>query len=138
MEITRENALSILQSRSVITEAGKYTVKCTNTTPYTRGGGQQTTIVNFAAMTNYHADLAKKAFKAGDYDEAINSTSITASQLQGQYVPSKGETVDIEVGEHVNKNGDTILVVTSIVARKAVQAKKFSMVLDEVEEPEIV
>lgn len=137
MEVTKETALNILNSRSLISEAGKYTAKCTSVNPYTRDSGQQTYIVNFNCMTNYHANIAKKAFKAGDYDEAINNTSLTASQLEGMYVPVKGETVDIEVGEFVNKDGQTMLVVNSIIARKAVQAKKFSMSFDDEDEDEI-
>lgn len=138
MEITKEVALNILNSRSLITEAGKYTVKCTSVNAYTREDGFQSTIVNFNAMTNYHATLAKKAFKEADYEAAINNTSITASQLNGMFVPQKGETVDVEVGTITNKDGIDILVVTSIIPRKAVAAKKFSLVEEEVDEPAIV
>lgn len=127
MALSQEQALQILQSRSLITEAGKYTVKTTSTTPIIRDNGQTVTIVNFSAMTTYHAQKAIEAYNEGKYDDCTNGTSLSASQLEGQFVPSKGETVDIEVGEHVNKDGVTILVVTSIVQRKAVQAKKFSL-----------
>lgn len=131
MEISKETAFNILQSRSLVAEPGKFTAKVTSANPFPRADGTQTTIVNFNLMSPYQADLAIKAFKAGDFAGAINNTSLTASQLSGQYVPSKGETVDVEVRNHVNKNGITMLVIDSIIERKAVQARKFTMVLEE-------
>ena len=137
----RTQAIQILKSRVLIPSAGKYTVKATSVNPFMREDGTMVTIVNFNALTPYQADLAKKAFIAGDYEAAVGKgTSLSTSQLNGQYVPSKGEIVDIEVSEIYSENvGANILVVTSIVPRKAVQAKAFSFeeLLEEVEEPEI-
>ena len=137
----RTQAIQILKSRLLIPAAGKYTVKATSVNPFMREDGTMVTIVNFNALTPYQADLAKKAFIAGDYEAAVGKgTSLSTSQLNGQYVPSKGEIVDIEVSEIYSENvGANILVVTSIVPRKAVQAKAFSFeeLLEEVEEPEI-
>lgn len=139
MEITKEVALNILQSRSVVSEAGKYTAKVTSVNPYTNPEtGTRSTIVNFNLMTDYQASLAQKAFASGDYVGAINSTSMTASQLSGQYVPTKGETVDVEIADFVNKDGVDILVIESIIPRTATKAKKFSLVEVAVDEPEIV
>lgn len=138
MEITKEVAINILQSRALVTDAGKYTAKVTSVNPFIREDGTQTNIVNFNLMTAYQADSARKAFKEGDFAGALNGTSMTASQLQGQYVPSKGETVDVEIGWHTNKEGIDILVVNSVIARKAVAAKKFSLELEEELEPAIV
>lgn len=131
----KQTAIQILKSRVLIPSAGKYTVKCTTTNPFMREDGTMVNIVNFNALTPYQADLAKKAFQAGDYEGATGKgTSLSTSQLNGQYVPSKGEIVDIEVGEIYSENAEAnILVVTSIVPRKAVVAKAFSF--DELEEP---
>jgi len=139
MEITKEVALNILQSRSLVSEAGKFTAKVTSVSAYVRPDGTPTHIVNFNLMTPYQAGLATKAFKEGDFAGAINNTSMTASQLDGMFVPSKGETVDVEVSTHINKEGISMLVISSVIARKAVEAKKFSLSLVEeaVEEPEI-
>lgn len=139
MEITKDVALNILNSRTLVNEADKFRVKVTSVNPFTREDGTQTTIVNFAAMTPFHVQKATKAYKEGRYDEAVNGTSLTASQLNGMYVPSKGETVDIMVEDFVNKDGINILVVSSILPIKAKTAKKFSLSLVEeaVEEPEI-
>lgn len=137
----KQQAIQILKSRVLIPSTGKYTVKATSVNPFMREDGTMVTIINFNALTPYQADLAKKAFVAGDYDAAIGKgTSLSTSQLNGQYVPSKGEIVDIEVGEIYSENAESnILVVTSIVPRKAVVAKAFSFeeLLEEVAEPEI-
>lgn len=131
----KKTALQILQSRVLVAEPGKYTVKCTSTNLFTDESGTRT-IVNFNVMTPYQAELATKAFKEGNYEGATGKgTSLSTSQLQGQFVPQKGEVVDIEVSNHVNKEGITILVVSSIVPRKAIQAKAFSLAEEEVEEP---
>lgn len=137
----KQQAIQILKSRVLIPSAGKYTVKATSVNPLMREDGTMVTIVNFNALTPYQADLARKAFASGDYDGAIGKgTSMSTSQLNGQFVPSKGEIVDIEVGEVYSEKAEAnILVVTSIVPRKAVVAKAFSFeeLTEEVAEPEI-
>lgn len=135
-KIDKKTALQILNSRVQITEAGKWTAKVSNTHVFTPEEGQSRTIVNFAAMTSYHVQEALKALKADEFDKATNF-SMSASQLQGQYVPQKGETVDIEVVEHENKAGETILVVSSIIPRVAKAAKKVSFELELAAEPEL-
>ena len=133
-------AKQILQSRVLISSAGKYTVKVTSVNPYTDPEtGNSRTIINFNAMTPYNAGQATKAFKEGDYEASVGKgTSMSASQLQGQYIPSKGEIVDIEVVDYTTKDGDNTFVVDTIVPRKAIAAKAFSLSLEEeeVENPE--
>lgn len=121
-------ASQILKSRVLIPSAGKYTVKATSVNPFIREDGTATTIVNFNATTAYQLGVAKEAFLAGDYEAAVGKgTSMSTSQLSGQYVPSKGEIVDIEVSDHVNNEGIEILVVSSIVPRKAVKAANLNV-----------
>lgn len=130
----KKSAHQILTSRTVIHDSGKYTVKVTSVNPF-----EDKHIVNFNLMTGYQANLAKEAFMAGNYEQSTGKgTSLSASQLPGMYVPSKGEIVDVEVGWITNKEDVDILVVTSIVARKAVKAQAFSLELEAVEEPEVV
>lgn len=127
------SAKQILQSRAVISTVGKFTVRVTNVTHgHIRENGQVVNIVNFAAMTAFQAQAALAAYKAGNYEEATQK-SLSTSQLSGQYTPTKGEIVDIEVAEHFSDNvGENILVVSAIIKRQAEQAHKFS--LDDVEE----
>ncbi len=131
----RLTAKQILESRVLIHSAGKYTCKVTSVNPYTDPEtGNSRTIVNFNAMTPYNASQATKAFKEGDYEASVGKgTSMSASQLNGQYIPSKGEIVDIEVVDYVTKDGENTIVVNTIVPRKAVAAKAFSLSLEEEE-----
>lgn len=138
--MNKQQATQILNSRVLVKEPAKYTVKVTSVNPHMREDGTMVTIVNFGAITPYQAELATKAFNEGKYEEAVGKgTSLSTSQLSGQFVPSKGETVDIEVEEiYSDKAEANILVVSSIVARKAIKATRFSIGIEEsVEEPEI-
>lgn len=128
-------AKQILQSRVVIAVAGKYTVKCTSANPFIREDGTAVTIVNFNAMTPFQASKAKEAYRSGDFDAAVGKgTSLSTSQLSGQYVPSKGEIIDIEVSDYHSEKVDAdILVVSSIVPRKATKAAAFN--LDDLDAP---
>lgn len=132
----KQQAKQILSNRVLIPSEGKYTVKVTGTSPFMRGE-QATTIVNFAAMTPWQVNKAKEKFNSGNFQEATN-TNLTASQLPGQYVPAKGETVDIEVSEIENNDGVKILVVSGIVPRVAQKASAITAFDDDEEEVAIV
>lgn len=133
-------AKQILVSRKLVAGEGKTTLKVTNVNPFMRqlkdgSGSQLVHIVNFAAMTAYQLDKAQQLFKAGDYQGATN-TNLSASQLSGQYVPSKGEIVDVEVTTILNNDGIEILTVSNITPRKAVESAKISSSLFDDEETE--
>lgn len=121
----KKSALQILNSRRLVNKVGKITLKCTSTQPFERPDGTMTTIVNFNGMTEYQYKKAKELFAAGEYQEATN-LNMSASQLSGRFVPSKGETVDVEITEIKNKDGINILVVDSIVPRQAEVAPRIN------------
>lgn len=125
----KKQAKQILTSRKLVATTGKFTVKCTNTNPFRRenkdGSFTDVTIVNFAAMTPYQLEQAQELFKEGKFQEATN-TNLSASQLPGQYIPAKGEIVDVEMDTIENKEGVSILVVGTIVPRKAEEARRIS------------
>lgn len=126
----KQSAKQILQSRSVISKVGKYTVKVTSVTNghVRESDGRVIDIVNFNCMTGYQASQALASFKAGEYEEATARTAMSTSVLDRQYCPLKGEIVDIEVGEIYSEKAESnILVVTSIVPRQAEAPKKFSL-----------
>lgn len=127
--MNKQDAKSILESRSVINSAGKYTVKVTHVTKgYVTPNGRVVDIVNFSAMTGFQASKALQSFKAGEYAESTDRTGLSTSVLDRQYCPSKGEIVDIEVSDHFSENvGENILVVSSIIKRQAEKASKFSL-----------
>lgn len=126
----KQQAKQILTSRKLVAGEGKTTLKVTNVNPFMRqlkdgSGSQLVHIVNFAAMTGYQFDKALALFKEGKYQEATN-TNLSASQLSGQYVPSKGEIVDVEVTTVKNNDGIDILTISNITPRKAVESAKIS------------
>lgn len=144
----KESAIQILNSRKLISTVGKFTIKVASVSNpiYNEDKQVTTNIVNFAAMTPFQVEKANELFKEanslakqGDlvgaeelYQKATNST-ITMSVLEGRYLPTKGEIVDVEIGHHINKEGEKILIVEAIVPRKAAVAStiKFNFEEDE-------
>lgn len=133
MSLDKKSAVQILNSRKLVTSVGKVTLKATSIQPFQRADGTLVMIVNFNGMTAYQLGKAKELFSQGDYDGACN-LNISASQLQGRFVPSKGETVDVEITEIDNKDGVKILVVDSIIPRVAVTAPSVKFSFDDEEE----
>lgn len=120
----RDNAINILKSRKVISGPGKYSVKITSATPYHRSietGPDQVAIVNFNTMTPYHKETAATLFAQGDYQEAVNQ-NLTTSIREGDYMPTKGEIVDIVVEEITTNNGVKGLFVTGPCVPKKAEA----------------
>jgi hypothetical protein len=133
MSLTKKEAVQILNSRKLIVKPGKVTLRATSVNPFQREDGTLVMIVNFNAMTNYQLGKARELFAAGDFDGACN-LNMSASQLQGRFVPSKGETVDVEITEiYSDKAEANILVVDSIIPRQAEAAPSVKFSFDEVE-----
>lgn len=108
------NAINILKSRKLITGPGKFTAKVTSVTSYHRSnenGPDQVAIVNFNIMTPYHKEMVETLFAQGDYQAAVNQ-NLSASIRQGDYLPVKGESVDIIVEEITTNKGTEGLFVT--------------------------
>lgn len=119
--LTHADAVTILKSKGVATTAKKYTVKVTNVNPYVNG--QTIAIANFNLMNAFQMEEAKGLLREGKIDEATNQ-GLSLSIRGNDYMPSKGEIVDIEVSEVTLKSGETALLATSLVARKAVSATR--------------
>ena len=121
MRLTKESALAIIQSRTLITGPGKYSVKVTSVTPYVKG--DTVAIINVSAMNSFQANAAAEQFKAGDYDGAANN-NLSSSARANDYIPSKGEFVNIQVEEVDTKSGDKALLIVSMTEQKAASAGK--------------
>jgi hypothetical protein len=117
-QVTQELALQILNSRILVGSPTKITCKCTSSNDYFGREGVKA-IANFNVTTPFHMEKAKVAFMDGDYDGAINGTSLSASIRTNDYMPAKGELVDLEIGEYTTKDGDTALGIMNIIPRKA-------------------
>jgi len=124
---TKESIINILESRVVIEKPGKYQVKARQITPYTPEGKSQRFIVNLQATTPFMVNRTLEAVKKGDFQTALNQ-NLTATVFENEgkhstYLPQPGEEVSIIVKNHVNKQGETMLIVDSIVALATIEAK---------------
>lgn len=129
MELTRESAQKILESRKVINSTGKYEFKVTNVTPYARdlgNGIKQVAIANLAAMTDYHRDQAIEDFNNEDYQDATNH-NMSISVRDKDYLPAKGEILECSVIEVWSKNTEQdILVIGGYKGQPVKKATNFS------------
>ena len=137
--LTKNDALNILGSRSPITEPGKYVATVTNCGDFHRelaNGGSVIAIANFNAMTSYHMSEAKKALTAGDFNKALNF-GLSLSIRDTDYRPAKKERVHIDVEYVTTKAGEQALMVVGLtpIAAKSISNKcDFSEFLTETEE----
>lgn len=126
-EFTMEQIKNILSSRKLIEKPGKYQVKVSQVTEYTPEDGTPRSIINLQATTRYHVGVALEALKTGEYQKALN-TNLTATVFYNEgvassYVPTNGEIVNVIVSEITNKNGEQILVVSSMHELPVINAK---------------
>jgi len=119
--MTHSDAVGILKSKAVISLAGKYTVKVTNVNPYAKG--DTIAIANFNIMNAYQMEEAKGLLREGKFQEATNH-GLSLSLRAKDYIPAKGETVDIEVSEVTLKSGEKALLAQSCIQRQAVTASR--------------
>lgn len=137
----KKDAIQIISSRKLITEAGKYRLAVSTCQDYadTRGEGDNTVnivaIANFRAMTPYHVDAAKAQLAEDKFQEACNN-NLSMSITDRGYKPVNGEQVDVIV-EHIElKDGSKGLFATSIIPVKAVtDLGNVSLGLDEESAP---
>lgn len=114
-------AKSIIKSRRMINTPGKYRVKVTACTPYHKdlaNDQKQVAIINVNAMTGHHVSTAKALFSQGEYQQAVNQ-NLSASVRESDYLPSKGEIIDIVVDHITTNNNVEGLFITSYSPVKA-------------------
>lgn len=137
-EITKENAIQIINSRKLLPEPGKYTVKVTNVTPFQRPDSEiLINIVNYAAMTPWQLGEAKRLFKEGDYQECTNQNLSSSQRIGMDYTPMKGEIVDIVIDIVPTKNRpEGALLVIGVQPLRNKQASIIRFGLDDMEDTE--
>ncbi len=134
--ISKESAYNIIKNRIDALQPGLYknikvtqvnTVSLMNSTARTALEARNIThIANVNLITGYQKLKALEHYKAGDFNMATNQ-QMSLSIRKSDYCPSKGEYVDVQVGEIVNKDGETILVIQSILPAKAVVTRATDM-----------
>jgi hypothetical protein len=106
--VDKNFAARILNSRIKIKSPGEIkSVMVTSVTPY---DGKH--IVNFKCMSIDQVKKAQKHFAAGEYQDAVN-TNLSTSVLEGQFLPQKGQYVDLTIGLVPNrdKTGEVLRVI---------------------------
>lgn len=135
-EFTEDQLINILESRPCITKPGKFQVNVSRVhtyQPVDESTGEMKTkrsLVNIQACTEYGKNqalkFAKAALKSPDpekaaelWQEAMN-TNIVSTVFHNEggststYLPVEGEEVFIMAKNHVNKQGETMLVFNKI------------------------
>lgn len=126
-KLTVEAAIQIINSRKLIPNIdGYYAVKVGNITPF-----EDRFIANFDAMSPYHLDEVKTHLKAGEIDKSTNFR-FTASLRAKDYLPSKGEILEIYVSEVTTKKGITGRFVTAIKEIKAKNGASIQLSLEDI------
>lgn len=126
-KLTLESAVQIINSRKLIPNVdGYYAVKVGNVTPF-----EDRFIANFDAMSPYHLDEAKTSLKDGEFDKATNFR-FTASLRSKDYIPSKGEILEIYVSEVTTKKGITGRFVTALKEIKAKNGASIQLSLEDI------
>lgn len=125
---TFEDLMAILKNRIQIAKAGKYRLKVTSASPY-HDNGEDKVICNFNAMTTAHitgweivddegtvtkAKSIQELVEEGNFDDAANRNLSSGQRVGRDYVPSKGEIVDVMVEKTTTKSGVTGLFVSSV------------------------
>jgi hypothetical protein len=103
-------AIRILKSRVVINAPGKYVVKTNSVSAY-----EGKFICNFNALNAYQFAKAKALVAEDKLEDACN-INLSASLLNGMFVPAKGEQVHINVGYVLTKDGEQALLITGVSA----------------------
>lgn len=126
-KLTLESAIQIINSRKLIPNVdGYYAVKVGNVTPF-----EDRFIANFDAMSPYHLEEAKTYLKNGEFDKATNFR-FTASLRVKDYIPSKGEILEIYISEVTTKKGITGRFVTAIKEIKAKNGASIQLSLEDI------
>lgn len=113
--LTEDSLKAIISKRQMIIETGvRYQLKVTGANPYVNKAGVPVMIINFAAMTAYHLAEAKKHIAAGDLVSAGNKVVTASPRIGKDYVPTKGEIVDVVFEEVVTKDGEIAIFPVSI------------------------
>lgn len=117
MEVTKEKARQIIDSKDIVNAPGKWTVKCIYTQKerqILKGGTVKEGFAKFNAMSEWQDGEADRLMTQGEYQRAANQC-LNLSILEGQFFPQVGETVELIVEKITTSNGITGLFATSVI-----------------------
>lgn len=137
--LTEESAKNILKGMSIVHSPDKVKLKVANTPNFHSVEGQPDGyLVNFKAMTNEQKKEAKRLFDEGEYDQACNQNLVFKQIMkwdgsQPDFIPQKGETVEVQLGYVPNSEGQMVIRPTSIFKIEASEPQQYFSFDDEEE-----
>ena len=134
---SKEDAIKVLKSKKQVSQLGvEYTLRCTNVTDYTSPEGNRVFIVNLAAQTPYHRQQSIEALKEGNWDAAANP-GLSANRRPGiDWVPVKGQFVNVVLDTFTTKDGEEAIGVASMTPLAKAEATSFDF--EKIEQEEAV
>jgi hypothetical protein len=124
-DVSKEVALRILKSRTIVGAAGKYQVKITSVQPY-----EDKHIVNVNAMNLYQANEARALLGKEDYQGAINQNLSFNVLSTSERMPVRGEEIYIVTNNVTLKSGEVALLISSWSAMPVSQGSSFNFEAD--------
>ena len=121
-KLTAKQAISFINSRTNITEPGKYALQVISANPY-----ENKVIVGLKAQSPTGLAVAKEALRSKDFDSAANTNMSTSVFADASFIPSKGEHISAMVDYVENRKGEMVLGVVSISEMKARTASKVNL-----------
>ena len=121
-QLTKDQFLAYTKNRKMLAKADKYALKVRSVNEYLRPDGTLVAIVNFDAITPYHMEVIKEHIAEGNLQEASNTVFTGSVRVGKDYVPTKGELVNVEVVDGQTKAGDAALFCGGITPRPVAEA----------------
>jgi hypothetical protein len=129
--MNQQDAQRIISSLDKISEPGKKIMKVTSNPTYYEGREHEPAryLLNLKATTPDKMEKARSLGKEGDYQGAVNVATLSFGQTVGYngdipWLPSKGETINAEVEEVEDSEGNSVLRITSISPREAEKSSR--------------
>ena len=121
--LTGKRAVQIVQSRTSVPRPGRYDLMVTSTPTHYK----DKVIINIKGATPKMTEKAMQHLRDAEYDAAANCQLSFSPFAESAFIPNKGETVNCQVDYVQNKDGEDILVITSMSAIAAERTAKVSI-----------
>lgn len=131
MALDKNGAKNILRSKKQVDTEGKYSLKVTSTPRFYEGGEDQPDryLISLAGIAPDQLKAAREYAAEEKYDEAAGMGLSFGQNCKfdgsaPDFLPEKGEIVDVEVEEVEAQDGSMVLRPTSISPRHAKRAQQ--------------
>lgn len=113
-ELSQEQFLKYTKGRQYIDAPEKRALKVKSANQWVNDSGQTVCIINFDAITPWHLAQVKEFIAAGQLQDASNCVLSGSVIVGSHYVPTKGETVNVQIIAGKTKAGEDALFVGAV------------------------